>query len=257
MIVEPVCAVTENGIVKLCRALVRPFRYPVRWLSFLAGGVPAILLFPAPSLSHLAWFALVPGMALFTRAATTREAVARGWWFGAGYLIAMLYWMAPEIGPGLVLLGAVFGGMWAPFAIAVRRLLRPPVSWPRFAAALVVVPSCWLIPEWIRSYQGLGGPWALYGASQWQHPAVLALAAVGGVWLVSVALVMANVAIALVVGAVFPAALAADVAASDVAARRVPLAAAGTAALVIAAGAGPLAFALTRPFPAPARSPSP
>jgi apolipoprotein N-acyltransferase len=79
---------------------------------------------------------------------------------------------------------------------------------------------------------------------------VLALAAVGGVWLVSVALVLANVAIALVVGAVFPAALAADVAASDVAARRVPLAAAGTAALVVAAGAGPLAFALTRPFPA-------
>jgi apolipoprotein N-acyltransferase len=250
MIVKPVEAVPDNGIVKLRRALVRPFRYPVRWLSFLAGGVPAILLFPAPNLSYLAWFALVPGMALFTRAATTREAVARGWWFGAGYLIAMLYWMLPEIGPGLVLLGAVFGGMWAPFAIAVRRLLRPPVSWPRVAAAFVVVPGCWLIPEWMRSYQGLGGPWALYGASQWQHPAVLALAAVGGVWLVSVALVMANVAIALVVGAVFPAALAADVAASDVAARRVPLAAAGTAALVVVAGAGPLAFALTRPFPA-------
>jgi apolipoprotein N-acyltransferase len=242
--------VPDNGIVKLRRALVRPFRYPVRWLSFLAGGVPAILLFPAPSLSYLAWFALVPGMALFTRAVTTREAVARGWWFGAGYLIAMLYWMAPQIGPGLVLLGAVFGGMWAPFAIAVRRLLRPPVSWPRFAAALVVVPSCWLIPEWIRSYQGLGGPWALYGASQWQHPAVLALAAVGGVWLVSVALVIANVAIAAVIGAVFPQALAAGVGPADVAARRIPLAAAGTAALVVAVAAGPLAFALTRPFPA-------
>jgi len=64
--------VPDNGIVKLRRGLVRPFRYPVRWLSFLAGGVPAILLFPAPSLSYLAWFALVPGMALFTRAATTR-----------------------------------------------------------------------------------------------------------------------------------------------------------------------------------------
>src|SRR5215468_2601247 len=250
MIVETSRSVPDNGIVKLRRALVRPFRYPVRWLSFLAGGVPAILLFPAPSLSYLAWFALVPGMALFTRAATTREAVARGWWFGAGYLIAMLYWMVPEIGPGLLLLGAVFGGMWAPFAIAVRRLLRPPVSWPRFAVAFVVVPGCWLIPEWMRSYQGLGGPWALYGASQWQHPVVLALAAVGGVWLVSVALVMANVAIALVAGALVPQALAADVAASDVAARRVPLAAAGTAVLVVVAGAGPLAFALTRAFPA-------
>ena len=172
--------------------LARPFRYPVRWLAFLAGGVPAVLVFPGPSLSYIAWLALVPGMVLFTRAGTTREAVARGWWFGAGYLIAILQWMTPEIGPGVVLIGAVFGGMWAPFSIAVNRLLRPPASAPRALAALIVVPSCWLIPEWIRSYQGLGGPWGLYGASQWQHPAVLALAAIGGTWLVSVALLLAN-----------------------------------------------------------------
>jgi apolipoprotein N-acyltransferase len=237
--------------VTLRRALTRPFRYPVRWLSFLAGGIPAIVLFPAPSLSYLAWLGLVPAMALFTRAETTKEAIARGWWFGAAYLIAMLYWMAPELGPGLVLLGAVMGWMWSPFAVAVRRLLRPPVSWPRFAAAFIVVPSCWLIPEWIRSYQGLGGPWALYGASQWQHPAVLALAAVGGVWLVSVALVMANVAITAVLGAAFPAAFAPGASGAPVASsRRIALAAAGVAALVVVAVAGPLAFALTPPFPA-------
>ena len=178
--------------------LARPFRYPVRWLAFLAGGVPAVLVFPGPSLSYLAWFALVPGMVLFTRAATTKEAVARGWWFGAGYLIAILQWMTPEIGPGVVLIGAVFGCMWSPFAIAVNRLLRPPASAPGALAALIVVPSCWLIPEWIRSYQGLGGPWGLYGASQWQHPAVLALAAIGGTWLVSVALLLANTGLLLV-----------------------------------------------------------
>jgi apolipoprotein N-acyltransferase len=237
--------------VTLRRALTRPFRYPVRWLSFLAGGIPAIVLFPAPSLSYLAWLGLVPAMALFTRAETTKEAIARGWWFGAAYLIAMLYWMAPEIGPGLVLLGAVMGWMWSPFAVAVRRLLRPPVSWPRFAGAFIVVPSCWLIPEWIRSYQGLGGPWALYGASQWQHPAVLALAAVGGVWLVSVALVMANVAITAVLGVAFPAMFAPGTNGAPVASsRRIALAAAGVAALVVVAGAGPLAFALTPPLPA-------
>ena len=245
-------------------------------MAFLAGGVPAILVFPGPSLSYLAWFALVPGMVLFTRAATTREAVARGWWFGAAYLIAMLYWMATQIGPGLLLIGAIFGCMWAPFAIAVNRLLKPPVSWPRALAALVVVPSTWLIPEWIRSYQGLGGPWALYGASQWQHPAVLALASVGGVWLVSVALLICNAGLMLLLGAIRPALLApaapvtqatpAAAAAADPAARagraqprrspaaplrrRLALAAAGAVAFVIAAGSGPLAFALTPPFPA-------
>jgi apolipoprotein N-acyltransferase len=277
--------------------LLRQLKYPARWMAFLAGGVPAILAFPGPSLSYLAWFALVPGMVLFTRAPTTREAVARGWWFGAAYLIAMLYWMATEIGPGLLLIGAIFGCMWAPFAIAVNRLLRPPVSWPRALAALAVVPSTWLIPEWIRSYQGLGGPWALYGASQWQHPAVLALASVGGVWLVSVALLIGNAGLMLLLGAIRPSLLVpaasgalavpgapavlgavgpADpvpataeqvpAVASPVPApappaplppavaapvhRRLALAAAGAAAFVIAAGSGPLAWALTPPFPA-------
>ena len=248
----------------------------MRWLSFLASGVPVILVFPAPSLSYLAWFALVPSMVLFTRAATTREAVARGWWFGAGYLIAMLYWMASEIGPGLVLLGAVMGWMWSPFAVAVYKLLRPGAPWWRLAAAFIVVPSCWLIPEWIRSYQGLGGPWDLYGASQWQHPAVLALAAVGGVWLVSLALLIANVALTALLGAFRPAWLVAV--APDgknrhrigrdrnrylpgerppvppdagFARRRAGVTAAvGVGLFAAAAGSGPLAFALTPPFPA-------
>ena len=230
----------------------------MRWLSFLASGVPVVLVFPAPSLSYVAWFALVPAMVLFTRAGTTREAVARGWWFGAGYLIAMLYWMAPEIGPGLVLLGAVMGWMWSPFAVAVHTLVRPGASWRRLAAAFLVVPSCWLIPEWIRSYQGLGGPWDLYGASQWQHPAVLALAAVGGVWLISVALLMANVALTILLGALGPAwrlpvgDTGGDTGGDTASApgRRLSRAAAGLAAFAAAAGAGPLAFALTPPFPA-------
>ena len=230
--------------------LVRQFKHPVRWAAFLAGGVPAILVFPGPSLSYLAWFALVPGMVLFTRAATTREAAARGWWFGAAYLIAMLYWMAPQIGPGLLLIGGVFGCMWSPFAVAVNRLLKPPVSSPRALAALFVVPSAWLVPEWIRSYQGLGGPWGLYGASQWQHPAVLALASVGGVWLVSVALLLANAGLTLLLGAVRPALLASGPQAAALVRRRAALAAAGVGAFVVAAGAGPLAFALTPPFPA-------
>jgi apolipoprotein N-acyltransferase len=221
----------------------------MRWAAFFAGGVPAILVFPGPSLSYLAWFALVPAMVLFIRAETVREAVARGWWFGAAYLIAILQWMTPEIGPGVVLIGGVFGCMWSPFAVAAHRLLRPPLRYPRVLAALIVVPATWLVPEWIRSYQGLGGPWGLYGASQWQHPAVLALAAVGGVWLVSVALLISNTGLVLLLGAIRPALLLPGVPTGNTAGRRIAIAAAGLAAFAAAAGAGPLAFALTPPFP--------
>jgi apolipoprotein N-acyltransferase len=221
-----------------------------------------LLVFPGISLSYFAWFGLVPGMVLFVRADSTREALARGWWFGAGYLIAMLSWMSQEIGPGLLLIGLVAGITWSPFAVFARLLLggcaesSPGVArwpgdraWQRFGLALIVLPATWLIPEWVRSYQGLGGPWDLYGASQWQHPAVLALAAVGGIWLVSVALVIANAGITVLLGALIPGLLTPGARPWATGTRRPWLAAGGLAALIAAAGAGPLAFTLTPPFP--------
>jgi apolipoprotein N-acyltransferase len=100
----------------------------------------------------------------------------------------------------------------------------------RCLAALVVVPSFWLLVEWIRSWQALGGPWALLGASQWQHPAILALVSVGGVWLLSFALVAANTGLVILITA-----------------PRAALRVLGAAAAAVAAGAGPVAFALTPP----------
>ena len=205
----------------------------------LAGALP-ILSFPAANLEFLAWFGLVPGLLLIVRSPSAREGGIRAWWLGAGYLIAALYWMAPEIGPGVLLVGAAFGVLWVPFGMAAASLLRPPVSWPRALAALVVVPSCWLLTEWLRSWQALGGPWAVYGVSQWQHPAVLALAAVGGVWLISFALVLTNVAIVLVIESL----------PRPGPGLRPGLALVGVAAGLASVGAGPVAFALTPASPA-------
>jgi apolipoprotein N-acyltransferase len=204
-------------------------------------GALLILTFPAPNLEFLAWFGLVPGLVVIVRSPTAREGGMRAWWLGAGYLIAALYWMTPEIGPAVLLVGAVVGALWIPFGVAAWKLLRPPVTWSRALAALVVVPSCWLLGEWLRSWQALGGPWAVFGVSQWQHPAVLALAAVGGVWLISFALVMVNVAIVLALESlprVIPGAKP-----------NAGLAALGAAVAVAGVGAGPLAFALTPASP--------
>ena len=228
-------------------ALVKPVRWiwSVRGVMLLCGAL-LVLAFPDVNFEYLAWFGLVPGLVLIARSPTAREGGVRAWWLGAGYLIAALYWMAPEIGPGVLLVAAVFGVLWVPFGVAAQKLLRPPLSWPRALAALVVVPSCWLLTEWLRSWQGFGGPWAVFGVSQWQHPAVLALASVGGVWLISFVLVLANVAIVLAIeslprvgAAVLPGA-----------SWRLGLAGLGVAAALASIFAGPLAFALTPPSPA-------
>ena len=191
-----------------------------------------MLAFPAANLEWLGWVGLVPGLALMRGAATRREAWVRGWWFGAGYLLAAMYWLAPNIGPALLLVALVFGFLWSAVGLSVWSFTRPPVTIWRAITALAVVPSCWLVTEWIRSWQAIGGPWAVFGASQWQHPAVLALAAVGGVWLVSFALVAANTGLLIALVA------------------RAPLVRlTGLAAALVAVAAGPVAYALTSPPP--------
>jgi apolipoprotein N-acyltransferase len=67
----------------------------------------------------------------------------------------------------------------------------------RPGAALVLVPAAWVAAEYVRSWDRLGGPWGVLGASQWDTPAPRGLAALGGVWLVSAALVAVNVAVTL------------------------------------------------------------
>ena len=164
--------------------------------ALLAGALP-VLAFPRPGLDWLAWVALMPGLLLARSAPTGREAASRGWWFGGGFIIAALHWLVPTIGPGLLPLAVVAGALWAPWGYAAWALMRPG----RTPAAVVVVPSVWLAAEWARSWQALGGPWALYGTTQWRHPAVLGLASVGGVWLVTFALVAVNTALAIAVTA--------------------------------------------------------
>ncbi|MGW4379896.1 apolipoprotein N-acyltransferase, partial [Kitasatospora sp. NPDC004531] len=176
--------------MSLRTALTRPARY-----GALAAGALPVLTFPGAGLAVLAWVALVPGLLLMRAAGTAREALVRGWWFGAGFILTAMYWLVPSIGPALPVLAVLFGVLQAPVGLAVRWLLGGEPALRRSAAALVVVPSVWVGAEFARSWHALGGPWALLGASQWEHPAVLGLASIGGVWLVSWALVAVNTAV--------------------------------------------------------------
>ena len=101
----------------------RGFARPGRYAALLAGGLP-VLAFPAPNLEFVAWFGLLPGLFLLRAAPTGREAAIRGWWFGAGYLLAALYWLTPNLGPALLLVVIVLGAPWTGVGYAAWRLLR-------------------------------------------------------------------------------------------------------------------------------------
>ncbi|MDH6108967.1 apolipoprotein N-acyltransferase [Kitasatospora sp. MAP12-15] len=211
------------------------FSDPVRYGALAAGTLP-VLSFPPLDLEALAWVALVPGLLLMQRAPSAREAGVRGWWFGAGFVLAAMYWLVPTVGPGLLLIAALFGALQGGVGLAVWTLLRPPLTPGRAAAALAVIPSAWVVSEFARSWQALGGPWALLGATQWRHPTVLALASLGGVWLLSAAVVAVNTGVLII--------LLAD---------RTAVRAVGAVSGALVLLAGPALFAL-RAGPSPVRT---
>ncbi|GAU70997.1 apolipoprotein N-acyltransferase [Streptomyces sp. NBRC 110611] len=175
-----------------------------RWLAspwgrgtavVLAGAVPA-LTFPAPSWWWLAFLALVPWLLLVRSAPTYRRAALDGWLGGTGFMLAVHHWLLPNLHVFILVLALLLGALWAPWGLLVRALLGGAPGAGRCAAALVLVPSGWMMVELVRSWEYLGGPWGLLGASQWQVPPALRLASIGGVWLVSLLIVVVNTALA-------------------------------------------------------------
>jgi apolipoprotein N-acyltransferase len=166
----------------------------------VAGALPA-LAFPAPSLWWLAYVALVPWMLLARSADSGRTAARDGWLGGAGFMLAVHHWLLPSLTVFLPVLALMLGALWAPWGWLVRRLLGGRAGPAQALAAVLLLPSGWLMVELVRSWQYLGGPWGLLGASQWQVPAALRLASVGGVWLVSFLVVLVNTCLAALVAA--------------------------------------------------------
>ncbi|MFH8448855.1 apolipoprotein N-acyltransferase [Streptomyces fungicidicus] len=167
-------------------------------LAAVAGALP-VLAFPAPSLWWFAYVALVPWLLLARTAPTGRRAAVDGWWGGFGFMLAMHHWLLPNLHVFTFVIAALLGALWAPWGWLVRRLLGGLPTRGRVLAALAVLPAGWLAVELVRSWQGLGGPWGVLGASQWQVAAALRLASVGGVWLLSFLVVALNVAVAVLV----------------------------------------------------------
>jgi apolipoprotein N-acyltransferase len=219
----------------------RPGASGGRWggrLLAVGLGAPLALAFPRPGWWWLALVGLAPLLALAIAAPTGPEAGVRAWLGGTGFFLAVNAFLFPVVGPFMVPLAMLLGLCWLPVGWLARSLLGGTPTGPtpgRLAAALVLVPAAFVVGEAVRSWEGLGGPWGLLGASQWNAPALLSVAALGGVWAVGFLLVAVNLAVA---AALRPG--------SDGPAR--VLAAAVAAALPLAAAG----FWVWRPPPAPA-----
>lgn len=204
-------------------------------------GVPLALAFPRPALWWLGFVALAPLLLLARAAPSAREAGIRAWLGGSLFFLSVDSWLLPEAKILAIPAALLLGALWLPWGRLAWRLLgarttpwevAAPPDGRRVAAAMVLLPSVFVLGEVVRSWDALGGPWALLGASQWNDLPILSLASLGGVWLVSLVLMAVNVGVAVAVGPRVPGTVRAG-------------AALATCALLL----GSLAWSAVRPAP--------
>ncbi len=172
-----------------------PHRWRFRFAAAAAGTIPA-LAFPDANIWPLGFVGLAPALWLVCEAPTAREAGWRGWFAGSGFIAATHQWLVPTTGVFTLPAALLLGVLWVPWALVAWQLLGRRRTPCRLAAAAVFVPATFVVAEYFRSWDRLGGPWGLIGSTQWHNDVILSAAAVGGVWLLSLLLVAANTALA-------------------------------------------------------------
>ncbi len=180
---------------RLATALAAARRRP-RASAFGLGALAALALPPLNLWPCLLGFAGL--LDLLRRAKGARRAFLLGWCFGFGHCLVGLYWIAiaffadaERFGllalPAVVLLCAGLA-----FYPALAALLASPARWRSGTAAALALALAWLVTEWLRGHLPLGGfPWNLIGYA-FAGSAVSQLAAVTGVWGLSLLAVAAG-----------------------------------------------------------------
>src|SRR5271168_2120863 len=177
--------------------LVRETRIRVpqagRWLrprlTRLSAAILAGLLLCASYPRFNWWWAAVIAFAVLawvlTRRATTPVGgFGYGFLFGLAFYLPLIHWVSILVGVApllaLVLVCALFPGIFGLLAVVVRQL----PGWPIWFAVL------WAAQEWLKCTVPFGGfPWGVVAAGQTEGP-FLPLARLGGVPLLSLAIVL-------------------------------------------------------------------
>lgn len=172
-------------------------------LGFGAGLVSALGFSPID-----AWPLTLAGLAalllLIPFATGTRNALALGWWFGFGHMLAGLYWIAQAFnfqdnmpawaGWVAVVLLSKLMAIYAAAAAGIAARFRAPL------ARVLAFAGTWMLAEWLRGYLFGGFPWNPLGVVLLPlSPVAQAASLIGGLGLSGLVAVTAG-AVAWVIG---------------------------------------------------------
>jgi apolipoprotein N-acyltransferase len=186
---------TGAAVGRLAVALATARRWP-HLSAFALGAVVALALPPLDFWPALLGFAGL--LDLLRRAEDPRRAFVLGWCFGFGHFLAGLYWIAiaffadaERFGvlavPAVLLLCAGLA-----FYPALAALLVALYRWRSASAAALALAVVWLLTEWLRGHLFGGFPWNLIGYAFAGSTGVSQLAAVTGIWGLSLLAVAAG-----------------------------------------------------------------
>lgn len=175
-------------------------------MSFLppfVAGIIAALPFQKGVPGELGLISLVPFLLLLLRERARGSSLMRGftagWYFGLGFFLSLLYWIALLVDSEIPVRGITAGG-WV--AMSIYLALYPGlVSLAIRAArtlplALIMAPCAWGIADYLRTLGILGFPWGSTGYALMDDLALVQIARYGGIHLVSFFLVLVNALIA-------------------------------------------------------------
>ena len=120
-----------------------------------------------------------------------KVAVFAGAWASWILLLAWLRFVYPPSGyffmAGLSAIVALFFWIWL---LALKKFTPLPYeSFLKRISKILFLAGFWVALEWIRSFVFTGFPWLLLAHSQWQRPAIIQPASIGGAYLVSFVLI--------------------------------------------------------------------
>jgi apolipoprotein N-acyltransferase len=121
------------------------------------------------------------------RAPSAKAAFAAGWWIGFGYFLAGLYWIASALLVDPLRFGwmipFVVGGLSAVLALFAGAAAASARALPlRGVAAVLALALSWVFFEWLRGWVLTGFPWNLVGYVWAFSDPMNQLAALTGIW---------------------------------------------------------------------------
>lgn len=171
-----------------------------RVVGALATGWLLASAFPRLDQNYMVWVAMVPLLAV-TRGLSPRAAAGYGWIAGFVFFLVTISWVpdtisnftniSPVLAKAiLVLMASACAYSYALFAFALEWLAVGGVS------RVLAAPVLWAILEWMRCFVVAEFPWNLLGYSQLPYLSMVQAADLGGIYLISAVIVLANAALA-------------------------------------------------------------